>query len=276
MAGDRLKRLLGLGAKPAHDHAAGAAPYPSVELIHWQPRDGTRNFGDHLSQVIVAAVARTRGFTLDDEVPVHRRMIAIGSSLHLAHDGDTIWGSGVNGKIAVEAIRARGLDIRAVRGPKTAQTLRGFGMTVPNVFGDPGLLVPHFFGARFPVVPTRDYVIVPNLHDLSLIADGDRLVSPLWGWNRCVAAIVSARLVVASSLHGLIIAEAFGIPARYLRLSETESQYKYDDYAQGTGRAELAPARSVEQALNEAPHDPIEFDREALLAAFPYDLWTRS
>ncbi len=267
------KWLRGEPARPRPVPPAPADPYPSVSLYHWQPRDGRRNFGDHLSRVIVTAAAAERGLTLEDEVPAARRLLAIGSVLHDARDGDTIWGSGVNGKIALDQITARRLDVRAVRGPKTAAVLRERGMNVPDVFGDPALLVPHFFGARFPVRPERDYIIVPNLHDLPLIADQDRLVSPLWGWNRCVAAIVSARLVIASSLHGLILADAFGVPARFLRLSETEATFKYDDYAQGTGRASLPFVTSVEAALGEGPHDPPQFDPAPLRAAFPADLW---
>ncbi len=159
--------------------------------------------------------------TLDDEVKPTRRLLGIGSILHFANDGDVIWGSGINGKVASGDIPARQLDIRAVRGPKTAARLRDMGMSVPNVFGDPALLVPRLFKDRFVPTPNRDYVIVPNLHDLPLVTDQTRLVSPLWGWNRCIEEILSAKFVIASSLHGLILAEAFGVPARYLRLSET-------------------------------------------------------
>ena len=250
-------------------------PYPMVKLFHWQPSNGSRNFGDHLSKIVVSAVGMMQGVTLDDEVKTAQRLFGIGSILHYAHGGDVIWGSGINGKVASGDIPARQLDIRAVRGPKTAARLRDMGMSVPDVFGDPALLVPRLFKDRFVPTPNRDYVIVPNLHDLPLVTDQTRLVSPLWGWNRCIEEILSAKFVIASSLHGLILAEAFGVPARYLRLSETESTFKYDDYAQGTGRASLDPVRSVEEALGEGPHPAINFDADALIAAFPFDLWQR-
>lgn len=252
-----------------------ATPYPMIDVFHWQPKDGSRNFGDHLSKIVVSGVGMTQGLTLDDEVGTGRRLFGIGSILHFADDGDVVWGSGINGKVAGGEISARRLDVRAVRGPKTAARLRELGMSVPNVFGDPALLVPRLFKDRFVPEGNRDYVIVPNLHDLPLVTDRARLVSPLWGWNRCVEEILSAKFVIASSLHGLILAEAFGIPARYLRLSETESTFKYDDYAQGTGRASLDPVRSVEEALGEGPHPAIDFDADALVAAFPFDLWQR-
>lgn len=267
---------MGRMIKGSAEKVTASNPYATVELFHWEAKNGARNFGDHLSQVIVDAAALNGGYTLNDEVLGPRRLLAIGSILHFAQDGDVIWGSGINGKIALDRVTVRRLDVRAVRGPKTATILRNLGIEVPEVFGDPALLVPSFFSSRFRVTPSQDYIVIPNLHDLHLVPDSERRVSPLMGWNKVVERIVKAKFVVASSLHGIILAEAFGVPARYVRFSQTEAQFKYDDYAQGTGRSELIPAHSIEHALDLGSHPPIAFDRQALLAAFPYDLWSNS
>lgn len=235
--------------------------------------DGTRNFGDHLSRVISRCVALEHQLTFDDEVARERRLLAVGSILHLAQDDDVIWGSGVNGKIAHSQIIAKTLDIRAVRGPKTAAVLRALGHKVPEVYGDPALLVPRYFGQRFVVKPCRDYVFIPNLNDLGFDIECERFASPLMGWNRCLEEIVSARLVISSSLHGIVLAEAFGVPARQVRLSDTEPQFKYDDYALGTGRQCLTPARSIAEAMELGGDRPMVFDGQALVDAFPVDLW---
>lgn len=267
-----LDRIANLVRSPSTPSAL-ARPYPEVNLFSWEPSDGRRNFGDHLSKVIVQSTAAHYGLSLEDEVARERRLLAIGSIAHFANDGDVLWGTGVNGKMPLELITARRLDVRAVRGPKTASVLQDMGISVPEVYGDPGLLVPRFFGKRFPVKPVAPFILVPNLHDLPLVHDHPALVSPLLGWNRVVAAITSSAFVISSSLHGIVIAEAFGIPARYIRLSETEDQFKYDDYAQGTGRMSLDPAHSVEEALEMGSHDPITFDANSLVSAFPNDLW---
>lgn len=267
----RIRRVMGWAGAP--ESAGPANVYPAVELVSWQPKDGSRNFGDHLSRIVAAAVAAERGFTFEDEVALPRRLLAIGSILHFAGDGDVVWGSGINGKIPVGSLAARQLDIRAVRGPKTAAVLTDLGFTVPSIHGDPALLVPRYFGARFPVRPERDFVFIPNLHDLARVPPADWLISPLSGWNRCAEAITTAKLVLASSLHGIILAEAFGVPARFVRLSDTEPQFKYDDYAQGTGRAELKAARSIEEGLDMGGQEPASFDADRLAAAFPFDLW---
>jgi pyruvyltransferase len=112
------------------------------------------------------------------------------------------------------------------------------------------------------------------LHDLSLIdPTADTVVSPLGSWNRRIDAILEAELVLASSLHGIIVAEAFGIPARYVRLSSAEAEFKYRDYYEGTGRFAVEFATSIEEGREMGGAAPLSFDHRALMNAFPIDLW---
>ncbi|WP_298933751.1 polysaccharide pyruvyl transferase family protein [uncultured Ramlibacter sp.] len=252
-----------------------AQPYPMVNLVFWRPDTQSHNFGDHLSKIVVDAILAGKGRVLEEEVPKTRNLLAVGSILHFANTGDVIWGSGVNGKIAPAAHRFTSLDVRAVRGPLTRDFLQELGIQVPPVYGDPALLLPRLFPGRFRASASKPYVVVPNLHDLRHFAQLPigTVVSPMDSWNRCVEEILQAELVIASSLHGLIIAEAFGIPARYLRVSQTESLFKYRDYVLGTGRTELVFAKTVDQALEMGGMEHPTFDSQALLDAFPWDLW---
>jgi pyruvyltransferase len=248
-------------------------PYPQASLYHWRPRDGRINFGDHLSKIIVGQLLASRGLTFDDETRKRARILAVGSILHFARNGDIVWGSGINGKVPESACTAERLDIRAVRGPLTAEFLRKRGFTVPEVFGDPGILVRALFADRFVVSATEDFAFVPNLHDLHLVDGVKNTVSPLDGWNRVVAKITRAKLVLSSSLHGIVVAESFGIPARYVRLSETESLFKYKDYVYGTGRKEFEYATSLPQGLEMGGMPLPSFDPAPLINSFPWDAW---
>ncbi len=252
-------------------------PYPHVDLFFWRPYDGTLNFGDYLSIVVVDHLLRHFGYTLSDEVPLQTRMFAIGSVLHSARNGNVIWGSGVNGRPGQDGLnrRVQHLDVRAVRGPRTREVLQRRGIAVPEVFGDPALLLPQLFPNRFRPTAKRPWVFVPNLHDLSLIDHtADTVVSPLGSWNRRIDAILEAELVLASSLHGIIVAEAFGVPARCVRLSGGESEFKYRDYYEGTGRFDVEFASSVDEGREMGGAAPLNFDHHALMGAFPIDLWT--
>lgn len=248
--------------------------YPQVELYSWRRGDGTVNFGDHLADVATGRMLARNGLHPMEEVATARRLFTIGSVLHFAQEGDAVWGSGVNGKIAAERHNFVQLDVRAVRGPRTAAFLRERGIDVPHVYGDPALLLPHLFPERFAPCPLHEVVFVPNLNDLGRVETTIPTISPLRGWNHVVTRILEADLVLASSLHGLIVAEAYGIPARYVRLTEEESLFKYEDYVLGSGRDGLDFARSIQEALLMGGMPLPRWDPQPLLDTFPYDLWT--
>lgn len=249
-------------------------PENRVELFHWQPKSGAQNFGDYLSRVIVSMLLAKREMLIDDVVQVRRRMLAIGSVMHFAQDNDVIWGSGINGKIDERKHLFTQLDVRAVRGPLTRRYLMERGIKVPEVYGDPALLLPTLFPTRFRRSPSREVVFVPNLHDLSRATGECDVISPLLPWNKVVEAILSSEFVVSSSLHGLIVAEAFGIPACYLRLSETEAMFKFEDYYQGTGRTGIPVAGSFAEARSSGGSPRLDFDPQPLIDAFPIELWS--
>jgi pyruvyltransferase len=265
------RRLLGVNPPAAMRDGPG---FPQVELVSWRPADGTLNFGDALSGVVVSRVLGAAGLDAGEQVPVARRMLAIGSVMHFARDGDAVWGSGVNGKVPVELHRFSRLDVRAVRGPRTRDFLRARGIAVPEIYGDPALLVPALFPGRFVRSVAERVVIVPNLHDLARFAGDPRVVSPLLGWNEVVRRIVGAERVLSTSLHGIVLADAFGVPVNYLRVSENEGTFKYEDHMLATGRSCLRCSATVEEALAADPLDAARLDVGPLLRAFPYDLWT--
>lgn len=265
----------------------GPLPAPG-SVVHWNPRvpllrwgrltvPGPRrlnNFGDMLGPAIVAKMLERAG--LDPTArPRGRRIVAVGSILRLARDGDVVWGAGMNGKSLDEPLNAASLDVRAVRGPRTQQFLAGLAMSAPAVFGDPGLLVGRLWDraelARG--VPHRRVTILPNLRDPrpAGFGPGVRIIDPRRGLRACIGAIAASDLVVGSSLHGVVVAEALGIPAR-LVTSHAEPRFKYDDYFQGTGR-ELVSAPTLADAIDQGGAVGPVWDPRPLLDAFPYDLW---
>jgi pyruvyltransferase len=251
-------------------------PFPYVDLYNWAPGDGRVNFGDHLSEIVTRQLLALQGLSLDQEVSKSARLLAIGSILQYSANDDHIWGTGWNGKVPEIMFKSKRLNLHAVRGPLTREFLRSRGFTVPKVYGDPALLMPHLFKGRFTPNPCRDYVFVPNLHDLSILPPKTpNVISPLQGWNRVIEQILEAKLVLASSLHGLVIAEAYGIPARYVRLSQTEDLFKYKDYYFGSGRleSEFQFANSIAEGQEMGGMPGLRFDHQSLLDAFPLHLW---
>lgn len=255
-----------------------------VNVVHFNPRirragllgrlapgRPLNNFGDLIGPVLVERIVAEAGLSQ----PRHdRRLVAVGSIMKLTRPGDTVWGTGVNGK-SMDVGAAPHLDVRAVRGPNTRSALEDVGMSVPEVFGDPALLWPRFWprASYIEDVATLSPVsVVPNFHDRGNLAGHD-VIDPIGDPHAVISRIARSKFVCGSSLHGIVIAEAFGIPARLIR-SEHEPAFKYDDYFAGTGRAKYAVATTVEEAIAMGGERPPVFDADKLLAAFPYDLYT--
>jgi pyruvyltransferase len=262
-------------SKPAITPTIPDYKFNHVEHYYWKPKTGELNFGDHLSRIVVVKILADNGHVLEEETTSQKRLLSLGSILHFANSNDTIWGTGVNGKMPLDHYKFQQLDVRAVRGPLTRNFLLERGISTPEIYGDPAMLLPHIFPGRFERNSCKKYVTVPNLHDLNIAKEKrwQNLISPLNSWNNCIKRILEAELVIASSLHGLIIAETYGLPARYVRLTETENLVKYNDYMMGTGRNKIEFAKSIEEALEMGGMKPPVFDPKKLLNAFPIDLW---
>lgn len=71
-----------------------------------------------------------------------------------------------------------------------------------------------------------------------------------------VDQLCSAERVISSSLHGIILAESYGIPAVLYLPEEVKGNltlYKYRDYYYGTGRYEFPIAKTIQEALQITP-----------------------
>lgn len=266
------------------DGQLGLVDVRGVEVAYWDPVRSTgpwgaptrfprplRNFGDLLAPRIVRALVRELRLGTTD---APRRLLSIGSILHFGREGDVVWGSGVNAKVD-EAV-STGLDIRGVRGPRTQAVLaKALGMPGAAILGDPGLLL----GALEPglVVPAgrRRYAasIVPNLNDLATLTSRRQVVNPRWPIGNVLRRIANSRLVIGSSLHGIVVAESLGVPARVVRAG-AEDRVKYEDYYLSTGRdPDDAIAPTVDEALAAGGVAPPTWDPLPMLSAFPVDLW---
>lgn len=256
-------------------------PYPTANISFWRPEGGRYvNFGDELALVIPHLLLARRGATLMDETPQTARIVTVGSSLHRAEDGTIVWGTGLHGASPARDHRYKKLDVRAVRGPLTAKFLRSRDISVPEVYGDPGLLLPHICEGRFVRTGQKKVGLVPNLHEINFFIEELRkeefedisVIDPRRAWNSVVRDILDCNFIIASSLHGLVVADAYGIPNRYVRLTEKENILKYHDYYLGTGRV-LDPAKSIREALVADPAPPLCFDPAPLMDSFPFDAW---
>ncbi len=252
----------------------------SPPLYYWNPivKQGFTNFGDALSEKIVERMAGHPISTTDTPYPPKQKLLAIGSIMHCAGDGDLVWGTGVNGKNPKSDYRFTHLDIRAVRGPLSRQFLIEMGIDCPEVYGDPTLLLPKLFPEfQRPEHPSRDYIIIPHYSDEPLFEGMPNVVSVKENWDEVIKKILDSKFVIASALSGVIVAEAFGIPARLLQIDNagnTEDLFKYRDYYYGTNRFDFRYATSIEEALKMGGEPLPQCDLEKLYRAFPFEYYS--
>jgi pyruvyltransferase len=238
------------------------------------------NFGDLLGPLLVQRMLGDRG--LDARRAARStRLFSIGSVLHYAANGDVVWGSGVNGKMDPRLHLFTNLDVRAVRGPLTRDFLRRLGLNAPEVYGDPALLLPQYFPElrEWAAEKAFDLTVVPNVNEYEAyvaacpVTQLGEVLDPRRPVMACLERIARSRFVVGSSLHSVIVAESLGIPARLIG-PRAEVPFKYADYYGGTGRAGFRAAVDVAEARELGGEAPPVWSPDALVDAFPWDLWT--
>ncbi len=254
----------------------------NLPLFFWHTKT-IENFGDLLSLPLVERIVEepVRVFkkNVKKNAKQEKKILGIGSILTFAANGDVIWGSGINGKyLDPSKYSFTNLDVRAVRGPLTRKFLaHHFQIESPKIYGDPALLFPFFFPEfKKQDHPSQKYIIIPHYSEEYLfpkVLYGNTVVYPTEPWETVVLKILDSQFVISSSLHGIIIAEAFGIPARLLRVTANEPMFKYYDYYYGTNRPNFLFATSIEEALKMGGEPPHECDLYKLYESFPFDLW---
>lgn len=177
------------------------------------------NFGDELSSFIVSQLLDDTKYKL-----VHNQgnnkvnMIGIGSAMHFADDGWYVWGSGM----MYEEFNANQLKVYAVRGPLTRKYLLEKGIECGDVCGDPALLLPLFYQPEIDMDLKEKIGVVPHhtrydSYEASPLNQNQfHLINPTAPWKEVINQIASCKTIVASALHGLICADAYGIPNVWL------------------------------------------------------------
>lgn len=217
------------------------------------------NVGDSLQIHVNAALFGSRSTLVEQS---GRRLLGAGSIAHRALPGDLIWGSGFKEvPLSLTVEEKATIDVRAVRGPLTADYLARNGVDISHIgcFFDPGLLVGEIFATQIAecrkrVQQRKGLLLIPHYKDTPAIQHkfkgrGYRIRSVDCDLFEMISEILSAEIVIASSLHGVILAEAVGVPAVLMRPPESEPFTKYHDYYAGTARDSFPIIDDPEEVL---------------------------
>ena len=143
-----------------------------------------------------------------------------GSILGSANNHSIIWGAGFLDK--TDLLRANPKGIHAVRGKLTRQKLITQGIECPEVYGDPALLMPRFY-LPLKLNKTDKIGLIPHYSEMKMTSEFPawkyRIINICSGVEKVIKEICECEKILSSSLHGLIIAHAYGVPYERVKLS---------------------------------------------------------
>lgn len=243
--------------------------------MYW---DKGTNWGDALNPVLAEHLSRKKVRFAGG--PERNKFMAIGSILQKADGRTEVWGSGLIADDVEPNAPPR--VIHAVRGPMTRQRLLEMGISCPEVYGDPALLLPYFYNP--PLEKKYTLGIVPHyidkghpwLHE-ARASNEVRVIDVEGGVHAFVDEIKSCERVVSSSLHGIICADAYGVPSGWIRFSDglKGGDFKFRDYYVSTGDDEpkvvdVRKGATLEDVMNHPSPRMLQIDLHKLVNACPF------
>jgi pyruvyltransferase len=204
-------------------------------LIYWWRKSLHRgNFGDELGPLLLE---RFTGIKPTFMPITEAELVTVGSIIGLIPDEwtGTVFGTGTLDRDSCSDLSAA--RVLAVRGEFTRQLC---GLPAATPIGSPAILAPSLLAKR--PRQTIDVGIVPHYRDSQMPKrhPGAYFIDVLDPPMSVLTAIARCGFIVTSSLHGLVAADALGIP-HVLEPSPrvTGGLWKFQDYASALGETVL-------------------------------------
>ena len=216
------------------------------DRVNWFVRGApNQNFGDFLPAMFCAqALARPRVeadmFLLVGSVVSRRHVRLLQRRAGLESGAHTaFWGCGARTGNVADLPDPRRSIFCGVRGPLTRNRL---GLATGTPVGDPGLLLPLFHEPTVDQGTNGRAICIPHVDDrrddaaLLRASGAQTIVRPLVdatlpALRRCIDAIASAGFVLTASLHGAVVAAAYGRPFAFWDTGRIDIPFKWRDFA---------------------------------------------
>ena len=183
-------------------------------------------------------------------------------------------------------------DIRAVRGPLSRMIAQASGAKAPAIYGDLGMLMPDLYDPsrsaeqspgryRLGIVPHYvDQLRAWEWHRNAKDVEGVRLINVFDSVESVIDQIASCDRIISSSLHGLVFAHAYGIPALWVKIGDGigGDGTKYRDHLLSVGvepyepldlRNGWFPTADLARRVDSTPQPTEAFDTSDLWDACP-------
>ena len=218
---------------------------------YWSDSDETHNnFGDRINPFLLEKILSkpiVHSSNLFESILCNRpKIFFIGSILSkVSNQNSVVLGAGFM-KNKPEKINAP-KKIYAVRGPLTRKIYIENGIFCPERYCDPALLLPRFVNTNS--IKKYDVGIIPHYadkiycnntcflsEDLTL-----KIIDIETDAQKFVDSLYECRTILSSTLHGIIVAHAYGIPATWIEFSNkvVGDGFKFEDYFLSLGEVNI-------------------------------------
>jgi len=150
-------------------------------------------------------------------------IIGIGSVLSAAKSTKyTVWGAGILSR----KDQFKNTNFKAVRGKYSQKRIAEMGFNVPEVIGDPAILLPKIYKSN----KREKYKIgiIPHFSHFESLRKYDsveiKVINLLDSIEKIIDEINSCEYIFSTSLHGIIVSHAYEIPCLWVNFSETKEK----------------------------------------------------
>ena len=255
-----------------------------INNLYWYICKAPNNMGDWISPYLFEKMTGQKAKRVAPSCG-QPFILSCGSILGSCNRNTIVWGTGTMFRAKVN----KPLKVLAVRGPITRQVLLSSGVQCPEVYGDPGLLLPRFYTPtpaghyRVGIIPhysdheymAKTFGNIPDIH----VIDINRSV------EKVCDDIKACDVTISSSLHGIIVSHAYDVKSAWMTASKFckwpigGGKLKYMDYYLSRGVDKLEPipwnvlpknAEHLYNLINSYPQPTSAIDIDKLLASCPF------
>lgn len=197
----------------------------------------SNNFGDNLNHYLIKKLSG-KPVVLSDRLTPH--YIVCGSILTEANKYSTVWGAG----FSWDHYQPFDKDAQyiTVRGNLSAERIN------KNVqfVGDPAIVLSLLY--QPPAHKKYQYGIIPHWSEHEFFLNNYsnlHIIDPFQSVEDFIDDVASCEKVLSSGLHGLIVADTYGIPNAWIDLSKKD-HFKYQDYYSTTKSIRNSPVDNID------------------------------
>jgi pyruvyltransferase len=189
--------------------------------------NGENNFGDLITPYLLNKYCKDFSFCKSNQTITDPKIMSCGSIMRLCDENTIVYGSGIRD---IDQYIKKGI-IKFVRGPLTRKRLIEIGCYCPQKYGDPGLLLPLYYN---PIIPKKykigiipHYIHYDKIEKMYKNVEGVKVINLInTNIELVIDDILSCEKTISSSLHGLIVSDAYSIPNVWVKF---DNKIKGDD-----------------------------------------------